>query len=198
MSLRLKPVGYKEACAFIDALHRHHRPPQGHKFSIGAEADGKLVGVVCVGRPVARKADNGWTAEVTRLCTDGTENACSLLYGAAARAAKAMGYQKVITYILASEDGASLRASGWEYDGDSPGRSWSCPSRPRDDEPLGPKKRYTRRLASTLDPAVIEAVDKVMAERMPPLLAQAKAVAARRDHNLSQITDKKLLASVLA
>lgn len=121
--LALRPIGYKEACEFIDRLHRHHRPPQGHKFSIGADDGSGLVGVVCVGRPVARKADNGWTAEVTRLCTDGSENACSLLYGAAARAAKAMGYRKIITYILGSETGASLRASGWTLNGTTPGRS---------------------------------------------------------------------------
>lgn len=146
--LRLKPIGYAEMCEFVDRLHRHHRPPQGHKFSIGASMGDQLVGVVCVGRPVARKADNGWTAEVTRLCTDGTDNACSLLYSAAARAAKAMGYRKILTYILASENGASLRASGWEYDGESGGGTWSRPSRGRETEqhPLDPKHRYVCRL----------------------------------------------------
>lgn len=149
MSLRLRPIGYAQACEFIDRLHRHHRPPQGHKFSVGAELDGALVGVACIGRPVARMADDGFTAEVTRLCTDGADNACSLLYGAAARAAKAMGYRRIITYILGTENGASLRASGWEKDADTGGGSWNRPSRGRkDNHPLEAKQRWVRRLAT--------------------------------------------------
>lgn len=148
MTAYLRPITYAEACAFIGQHHRHHRPPQGHKVSIGAEYCGKLVGVAVLGRPVARMVDDGYTAEVTRLCTDGTPNVCSLLYGAAARAAKALGYRKIITYILASETGASLRASGWFQDRKSAGGSWSCPSRPRNDNhPLEPKTRWTRILA---------------------------------------------------
>lgn len=148
VTLELVPVGYKEACEFIDRLHRHHRPPQGHKFSIGVQRDGKLVGVACVGRPVARMADDGLTAEVTRLCTDGESNACSILYGAAARAAKSMGYHRILTYTLASEPGTSLRASGWRRDGKVGGGSWSRPSRGRtDNHPLEEKQRWVRDLA---------------------------------------------------
>lgn len=139
------PIGLKEAGRFVGALHRHHGEPQGGKFAIGAEKDGTLVGVAITGRPVARRLDNGRNAEVTRLCTDGTPNACSLLYGAAARAAKAMGYERIYTYILASESGDSLRAAGWIRDRESPGGSWSVASRPRQDKhPLEPKVRWVR------------------------------------------------------
>lgn len=144
----LRPVTFREACAFVDRLHRHHQPPRGHKFSVGATDLGRLVGVAMVGRPVARNLDDGTTAEVLRVCTDGTPNACSLLYGAAARAAKAMGYRRILTYTLLEEGGASLRAAGWLPTARVPGRSWSCPSRPRDDKhPLDDKLRWERLLA---------------------------------------------------
>jgi hypothetical protein len=90
--------------------------------------------VVIVGRPVARMRDDGLTAEVTRLCTDGTRNACSFLYGAAAKAAFALGYKRIGTYILASEPGTTLRAAGWRLIGEVKGRSWTTPSRPRVDK----------------------------------------------------------------
>jgi hypothetical protein len=145
--LRLRPIHLKEAKDFIAKHHRHHGTPVGHKFSIGVENGHGLAGVAVIGRPVARMADDGWTAEVTRLCTDGTPNTCSLLYGASARAAKALGYRKIITYILASEDGTSLRASGWQRDHFSKGGTWSRPSRARDnDHPLEPKVRWVRQL----------------------------------------------------
>jgi len=134
MTPALCPISLKDAQGFVKSLHRHHGVPVGHKFSIGARAHGILIGVVVVGRPVARGADDGLTAEVTRLCTDGTPNACSMLYGAAIRACKAMGYHRVITYTLATENGASLRASGFRQTGKVRGRSWSCQSRPREDK----------------------------------------------------------------
>lgn len=136
-------VALADANAYVRAHHRHHKPVVGHKFSIGATLAGVLVGVVIVGRPVSRMRDDGHTLEVTRLCTDGTRNACSFLYGAAARACFALGYRKIGTYILKSEDGASLRASGWRLIGSTPGRSWSVPSRPRSDKhPLGPRTLF--------------------------------------------------------
>lgn len=148
MAFRAKPISFPEACAFVDLLHRHHQRPQGHKFSIMVLDDDRPCGVAMVGRPVARMADDGWTAEVTRLCTDGTPNACSFLYGASARAAKAMGYLRIITYILAEEDGASLRAAGWMRDRSSKGGSWSREGREREDKhPLGAKVRWVRVLA---------------------------------------------------
>jgi hypothetical protein len=143
MKLELTRVELKDANEFVAALHRHHRPVVGHKFSLGAVLDGKLVGVAIVGRPVARMRDDGKTLEVTRLCTDGTRNACSFLYGAASRAAFALGYQKIGTYILASETGSSLVAAGWRTLGQRGGGSWSRGSRPRaDNAPLETKQLF--------------------------------------------------------
>ena len=110
--LTLTPVTLATANAFVNAHHRHHKATAGHKFSIGCAKEGELVGVAIVGRPVSRYLDDGWTLEVNRLCTTGEKNACSILYAASARAAKAMGYRKIITYTLDSESGSSLRAAG--------------------------------------------------------------------------------------
>lgn len=113
--------------------HRHHRPVPGAKFCIAAAAAGAVVGVAIVGRPVARNSDNGWSLEVNRCCTDGTRNACSFLYGAAWKAAKALGYRRLITYTLPAEGGASLRGAGWKLLGERGGGNWNVPSRPRID-----------------------------------------------------------------
>lgn len=140
MALELQPISYKEACNFIDQHHRHHLPPQGWKFGIAVNNGERIVGVVTVGRPVARHLDNGWTLEVTRCCTDGTKNAASMLYGAAWRAVKAMGYKRLITYTLKEEPGTTLRAAGWESLYETAGGGWERPSRPRfDKHPLGQK-----------------------------------------------------------
>lgn len=133
MSLEAQPITLREAADFINRHHRHHAAPRGWKFGIAANDGEKVVGVVTVGRPVARHMDDGWTAEVNRLCTDGTRNAPSFLYAAAWRACRAMGYRKLITYILKSEPGTTLRAAGWKAVGEVRGRSWSSPSRPRVD-----------------------------------------------------------------
>lgn len=127
-------IGLDEANAFVAQHHRHHKPVVGHLFSLGAVQGDKIVGVAIVGRPVSRFRDDGLTAEVTRLCTDGTRNACSFLYGAAARAVFALGFKKIGTYILATEPGTSLTAAGWRLIGETPGRSWSVKSRPRVDK----------------------------------------------------------------
>jgi hypothetical protein len=132
MSIERLELG--EANAFVREHHRHHKPVIGHLFSIGAALDGVIVGVAIVGRPVARGRDDGVTAEITRLATDGTRNACSFLYGATARAAFALGFKRIGTYILATEPGTSLSAAGWRQIGEVRGRSWSCPSRPRVDK----------------------------------------------------------------
>lgn len=129
--LELQPITYKEACAFIAQYHRHHLPPQGWKFGIAVNNGVKIVGVVTVGRPVARHLDNGWTLEVTRNCTDGTKNAASMLYGAAWRATKALGYKRLITYILAEELGTSVKAAGWKELYTTQGGEWNCIARPR-------------------------------------------------------------------
>jgi hypothetical protein len=137
------PLTQAEANAFVRQHHRHHRPARGDKFRIGAEHDGRVVGVVVIGRPVSRALDDGMTMEVTRLCTDGTKNACSFLYGAAARATFALGYTKLGTYPLPEEGGASLRGAGWKLIGARGGGSWSAPSRPRvDTHPLQGKLRW--------------------------------------------------------
>ena len=138
--LQLQPISFREACRFVELHHRHHKPPQGHKFSIAVNDGEKVVGVIIVGRPVSRHLDNGWTLEVTRSCTDGTRNANSKLYGAARRACFAIGYKRLITYTLKQEGGVSLRAAGWRELGVAGGGSWSRKSRPRVDvHPLGQK-----------------------------------------------------------
>src|SRR6266403_5478381 len=123
--MRVVRLQLGEANAFVAEHHRHHKPVVGHLFSIGAAKDGKVVGIAIVGRPVARMRDDGETAEITRLCTDGTRNACSFLYGASARAAFALGFKRIGTYILASEPGTSLTAAGWRLIGEAGGGSWS-------------------------------------------------------------------------
>ena len=146
--LALAPCDFDVAAAFVREHHRHHTPPQGHKFSLAAMAGDELVGVVIVGRPVARRRDDGFTLEVTRLCTNGHRNACSFLYGAAARAAFALGYRRIGTYILKREPGTSLVAAGWKLIAETPGKSWSVPSRPRADKhPIEPKLLFERTAA---------------------------------------------------
>jgi hypothetical protein len=142
------PMEFAVAAAFVREHHRHHTPPAGHKFSIGAMDGEQLIGVVIVGRPVARRRDDGRTLEVTRLCTTGQRNACSFLYGAAARAAFALGYRRIGTYILKREPGTSLVAAGWKLIGETPGKSWSVPSRLRTDKhPIEPKLLFERTAA---------------------------------------------------
>lgn len=132
VSLSVCPVTLTEARAFVGKHHRHNLPPQGWLFGVGLTDGQQLRGVAIAGRPVARRLDDGATIEVTRVCTDGVENGCSMLYGAITRAAKALGYRRAITYTLQSESGASLKASNWRIDAALDARpSWSVPSRPR-------------------------------------------------------------------
>jgi hypothetical protein len=133
MSLHLVPIRARDARDFVEGWHRHLQPPQGWVFCIGAATDdGILRGVVIVGRPLARRFDNGQTLEVTRTATDGTHNVNSLLYGASWRAAKALGYTRLVTYTLAQESGASLRGAGWTIVGERPPHDgWNRPARPR-------------------------------------------------------------------
>ena len=133
--LHLLPVSLRTANVFV--LAHHHRPVQAAKFALAVTlVDSDLIrGVAIVGRPVARHLDDGWTREVTRLCTDSTPNACSKLYGAAWQAAKSLGYIRLITYTLPDEGGASPRAAGWRLIGARGGGAWSRPGRPRADTP---------------------------------------------------------------
>jgi hypothetical protein len=113
--LTVVPCDFDEACAFVAAHHRHHKPLKFHKFSLAVSDEDGVVRAVCmVNRPTARMNDDGMTLEVTRLASDGCPNACSCLYGASWRAAKALGYKRLITYILDSEPGTTLTASGWK------------------------------------------------------------------------------------
>lgn len=145
MKLNHVRIELAEANAFVSEHHRHHKPVVGHLFSIGAELADEIVGVVIVGRPVSRMRDDGRTVEVTRLCTDGTKNACSFLYGAAAKAAFALGYRKIGTYILASEPGTSLMGTGWKLIGERGGGTWLRSSRPRvDKHPLQKKLLFEK------------------------------------------------------
>ena len=146
--LHLAPCTVSDACAFVAQHHRHHRPPRGGLFAVGVAVGDDVVGVAVIGRPVARGLQDGWTAEVTRLCVVNeprARHACSMLYGAAWRAARALGYRKLVTYILSDEPGTSLRAAGWHCVGETRGGSWTRPSRPRvDRHPTQAKLRWER------------------------------------------------------
>lgn len=153
--LTLQPIDWDEAIEFVSRFHRHHKPPQGWKFGIAVNDGQKVVGVVIVGRPVARHLDNGITLEVTRCCTDGTKNACSMLYSAAWRAAKAMGYSRLITYTLISESGSSLKAAGWKTIGETGGGSWNRPKRIRvDKHPMQLKLLWEAELTKPIPPPI--------------------------------------------
>jgi hypothetical protein len=143
--LTIVPIFQKAAFAYVRSFHRHHRQPVGSVFQIAASDGEKIVGVAIVGRPNGRRLQDGFTLEVTRLCTDGSPNACSMLYGACWRIAREMGYRKLITYILNSEPGTSLKASGWKLVGERGGGSWSVPSRLREDNhPLQKKLLFEK------------------------------------------------------
>lgn len=147
MSLRLLPIELRDANALVARWHRHSKPVRGQKFSVAVTSGVVVRGVAIAGRPVARQLQNGLTIEILRVCTDGTRNACSILYAACCRAAAAMGYTLAVTYTLASEGGASLRASGFRPAGEVKDRQWGCASRPREERDLvGDKVRWERKL----------------------------------------------------
>jgi hypothetical protein len=142
--LSLAPTTLRAANAFIAQYHRHNGRIPGCISVVGVTDGEKLRGVAVVGRPVSRVLDDGWTAEVRRCCTDGAPNACSMLYRAAWRAVKALGYRKLVTYTLPEEGGASLRASGFTLVDDAAGGgAWNKPGRrAADTHPLGRKFRW--------------------------------------------------------
>lgn len=143
----VRPCELKTANAFIEQLHRHHKPVQGHRFSLALWEGEKMVAVATVGRPVARHGGLPIEVlEVTRLCSDGTEHACSALYQACARVGKAMGYKRIQTYILESEPGTSLKAAGWTDEGEAGGGQWKhTDGKPRrTDQPTEKKRKYAR------------------------------------------------------
>lgn len=142
----IRPITLRQASDFIDENHRHHNATVGHKFSIGLFDGEKMVGCAVCGRPVGRYLDDGLTCEINRLCTDGTPNACSMLYGACCRVAKAMGYVKIITYILESENGASLKASSFVCEGIAGGTHWTGTRNRGQKIPKEMKTRWSRQL----------------------------------------------------
>lgn len=132
--ISITPISLAEANVFVSRHHRHHKPVPGAKFCVAVSDDaGQVRGVAIVGRPVARGLDDGWTLEVNRCCTDGARNACSMLYGAAWRAARALGFRRLLTYTLPQEGGASLRGAGWINLGLRGGGNWNTAARPRID-----------------------------------------------------------------
>jgi len=132
--LQLVPMTLREANAFVAKHHRHHKPARGC-ISVVAVSDGESIrGVAIIGRPVARMLQDGWTAEVVRCCTDGAHNACSMLYGAAWRAVRALGYKRLITYTLPEEGGGAMRATSMKLIGEAGGGTWNRKERPRVDE----------------------------------------------------------------
>lgn len=142
VTVKIIPITFKTASEFVNQYHRHHKATVGCKFCIGLKDSERIIGVAICGRPVSRYLDDGKTLEINRLCTDGTRNACSKLYGACVRIARDMGYEKVITYILASENGASLKAANFTCEGAAGGTIWTG-SRKRDNGvPQEMKQRY--------------------------------------------------------
>jgi len=130
-ALRPVPLTRDEANAFVCEHHRHHSRVQGHRYAFGAELGGKLVGVAILGRPVAWQVDQYRELEVSRLCTDGTPNACSFLLGRSARLARELGFRRVFTSILETESGHSLKVAGWIKEYTTRGGSWDRKGRRR-------------------------------------------------------------------
>lgn len=143
----MRPITFREASEYINKYHRHHKATVGCKFCVCVKDENDQIhGVAVCGRPVSRRLDDAYTLEVNRVCTDGYRNACSMLYGACIRIAKAMGYRKVITYTLKSEDGASLRASNFTCDGEAGGLRWTGDRNRGQDIPAEMKTRWVKYL----------------------------------------------------
>jgi hypothetical protein len=165
--LRIRPCELRLANEIIGKWHRHHKPVVGHRFSLKVvDEDEGVCGIAVCGRPVARLTCSGTVLEITRLATDGTPNACSMLYGACRKVAKAMGFEKIQTFILETEPGVSLRAAGYQLESVSPGGNWSCTSRPdrRQDQPMCPKQKWVCNLT---DQRIVEQ----LAEAIPAIAA---------------------------
>jgi hypothetical protein len=135
------PLHPRQANEFVAKYHRHSLPTAGGKFAVGATKNGQLVGVAVAGRPVARRLDDGKTIEVLRVCTDGTLNCCSFLYGRVAKIARLFGYTRIITYTLEEESGASLRAVGGRVVARVEAQEWSTPSGPRKSQAVYRKEK---------------------------------------------------------
>lgn len=114
--LTLKPCTVKRAVPFVREVHRRLPAIQGAMWAVGAWSGGQLIGVALVGHPARELM--GDTLSVLRVAViEGHRNACSMLYGACSRAAKAMGAANLVTYTHEDESGVSLKAAGWICDG---------------------------------------------------------------------------------
>lgn len=145
--MEIRPITLKEASEYVNLYHRHHNATVGCKFAIGCFDNERMVGCAVCGRPVSRYFDDGLTCEINRVCTDGTKNACSMLYGACCRIAKAMGYKSIITYTLLSEPGASLKASNFTDEGEAGGTHWTGKRDKGQALPSEMKRRWRKQLA---------------------------------------------------
>ena len=144
--MKIVPITFRYAQQFVKDYHRHNPNVVGCKFAIGCQGDDGIVGVAICGRPVSRHLDDGKTLEINRVCTDGTRNACSMLYGACCRIAREMVYQKIITYTLQSEDGTSVKASNFTCDGEAGGTHWTGARNRGQNIPYEMKVRWHRDL----------------------------------------------------
>lgn len=167
--IKIAPIELAQANAFVSLHHRHHKPTVGHRFSICAVVGSEVRGVAIVGRAVSRHYDPLSVLEVTRLCTDGTPNACSALYSAAARVGKNLGFARIQTYILETETGGSLFASGWICEGEAGGGQWKhSDGKPRrTDQPTCKKLLFSKTLNETLHvnrPAALEDLPQLTLE----------------------------------
>ena len=142
IAMMIIPVNFAPACRFVEEFHRHLGKPTGHKFSVGLEREGELVGVAMVGRPISRGMDDGRTLEVSRCCTNGIKNVCSMLYATCWKASKALGYRRLITYTLGTEPGTSLIAAGFKDIGST--REYATGW--RDGRPVAAKRRWELQL----------------------------------------------------
>ena len=138
----IKPISLKKANEFVSNNHRHNKPVQGHKWSLGLYDElGNLIGVGITGRPIARLLDDGLTLEILRVCTNGERNANSMLYGRICKIARLMGYKKIITYTLTIESGVSLRAVGAKPEAEIKGGGWNRKNRPRKNQKISFEKK---------------------------------------------------------
>lgn len=168
--MRVVPLELAEANALIARWHRHHQPAVGHRFSLGVSDEGGILhGAAVVGRPVARLAgEPRRVLEVTRLVSDGTPNACSMMYAACARAGLGMGYERIQTYILDTELGITLRAAGWVDEGPAGGGQWKhTDGKPRrTDQPTTMKRRWARVLNKRQPDVIAPVTDEHLGQEM--------------------------------
>lgn len=154
-SLERRPISLRAANRFVVEHHRHNDETRGWLFGTSLWLGDELRSVGIAGRPVAQPLQDGFTVEILRVCTLGDQNACSIIYGALCRAAKALGYRRAVTYTLGSESGISPAAAGFTLDAELDAReTWANEHRHRYDEnlfgdarrPQGPKNRWVRNL----------------------------------------------------